>query len=463
MPKIVIVGAGSMVFAKKIIGDMLDFEALKEMNLYLVDIDDKRLKYAEKMTRRIASDLKANPEIMISNEYKEVIKGADFVINIVDIGGYSAMLKDFKIPEKYGLKQTVADTLGIGGIFRASRVVPFAVQLAKDMEEACPQATLINYSNPMGITVGSILRRTNIQAVGICHGTQWTHSSLRFYASLAEMSTEERKKLLNNAEDRFHCWEGEAGGIPMSETNILGAGINHMNFILKFEHLGRDLYPQIFDVIEDPEVFKLDPVRFELMKTLGYFMTETSWHTAEYLPYFMKNDDEISRLDIEPGWYIKMCDNKSGPMMNKFMELVDDETAQIVDLPYEQTVEYAGKIINAITTGTPFLFNGNTLNHCSSLIKNLPYETCVEVPCVADRNGIKGTCVGELPPQCAALARTNINVQDLTIRAIEEKSKKRLYQAAMMDPNASSSLTLPQIRNLIDEMCEAHKEHVEFY
>lgn len=453
--KVVIIGSGSIIFSKKVIADLLAFDELEGATIGLVDIDETRLAYSLKMSESLRGTLGANVSFEVSDERRKLMKGADFIINMVDTGGLEAMEKDFEIPFKYGLKQTVGDTLGIGGIFRGLRTFPYYDDLINDIREFCPETLLINYSNPMGINM-LYLQKTakDIKSVGICHGTEWTHRSLRFYASMALLSKAERNRILNDEGLRFQHWEGAEGGIPYEETVVRNAGINHMNFFLEFTHKGKDIYPLIRKAAQIPEISALDPVRFELFNYIGYFVTETSQHTAEYLPYFMKDDYEIERLDIPVKWYLDSKKNKHPEVMRETMRKIDEKAA-LIKLPYVQSPEYAAKIIRAAISNKAFIFNGNVHNQ-NGLIENLPRDVCIEVPCVADGNGVTPTFFGELPPQCAALIRSNINVQSLAVFAGIERARERVYQAAMMDPNAASSLTLPNIKKLCDELCEAH-------
>lgn len=454
MVKVVIIGAGSTVFSKNVIADLLSFEALDGIHFALVDIDARRLACADAMTDLIGQTFGRSATTETHARWQDALPGADFVINMVDIGGYEMLKKEFDIPARYGLRQNVGDTLGLAGIFRAARLIPFVTQVAREIESVCPRALLINYSNPMGMACLAIFRQSGIQAVGICHGTQWTHKTVRFYAAIAELSPEERNRILQDKNLRLEWWVKCTYGFPLEETIMRCAGINHMNFVLDLRHKQRDLYPLLRRAADIPEIFQLDPVRLELMQWLGYYMTETSMHTAEYVPWYMHNEEEVRRLGIPVGYYKQTRPDKLKEL-DVFMRSIEGGKSPVA-VPYERSQEYAGKIIHAIVSDRPFRFHGNVLNRDGRLISNLPAETCVEVPCLASGAGIEPTAAGALPAQCAALIRTNLNVQELTVLAIMERSRERLYQAAMMDPNASATLTLAQIRACVDELCESH-------
>jgi alpha-galactosidase len=455
--KIVIIGSGSIIFSRKVIADMLAFEELDGAKICLVDIDKTRLSYSLKMSESLKEQFDSSVSFEASTDRRKLMNGADFIINMVDTGGLDGIEKDLEIPFKYGLRQTVGDTLGIGGIFRGLRTFPYYDELVADIRRLCPETLLINYSNPMGINM-LYLQKTakDIKSVGICHGTEWTHRSLRFYASMAMLSQGERDKILGDKELRFQHWEGAEGGIPYEETIVRNAGINHMNFFIEFTHKGKDLYPLIQEAAQIPEIVKLDPVRFELFNFIDYFVTETSQHTAEYLPYFMRSESEIERLDIPVKWYLYSKKNKHPKVMRETMRKIDTK-APLVEIPYIQSPEYAAKIIRGVVSNEAFVFNGNVHNK-NALIENLPKDACIEVLCVADGNGVTPTSFGKLPPQCAALIRSNINVQLLAVLAGIEGCRERLYQAAMLDPNTASCLTLGNIKKLCDELCGAHSE-----
>ena len=458
MVKIVIVGAGSAVFSKNLIADILAHEALCDAELALVDIDTERLKTVTAMAKSINATLGARGVISATANRLEALPGADFVICTVGVGGIDAVRDDLEIPLKFGVKQTVGDTLGIGGIFRSARSIPEVLRLCEDMERLCPRAYLINYTNPMAMHCLAIQRVSPIRAVGLCHGVRNTAKTMRMLVAMVETATPDEiathfARPWNDAtrNREWRDWMAMGNDPALSYTC---AGINHMAFFLRFESGGKDLYPELKRALDIPHMLRMDPVRFELYRWLGFFMTETSGHTAEYTPYFLKSEEEIANRFLRVIDYINTCKDLDA----EYRALRDRIHAgeQMISMPYTLSVEYASGIINGIVTDKPYLFNGNVHNRGGALISNLPGDCCVEVPCVADRAGYTPTYIGDLPPQCAALIRTNVNVQDLAVRGIVEGKKEYIYQAAMLDPNTSSTLTLPKIKELVDAMFVAH-------
>ena len=426
MPKIALIGAGSTVFAKNLLGDILSFPELAESTISLHDIDDIRLRTSEIVTRRVARTLEARPAVTATNDRRRVLDGADYVITMFQIGGYKpSTVIDFEIPKKYGLRQTIADTLGIGGIMRGLRTIPVMLAMGREMEELCPDAWLLNYVNPMAINCWALDRATSIKTVGLCHSVQGTAGEL--------------------ARDI---------GIPVEEINYLCAGINHMAFYLRFERGGQDLYPLIRQVVADGRVPDWNRVRYEAFLRLGYFVTESSEHFSEYVPWFIKRDrpDLIARYDIPLDEYITRCENQiaAWEMMRRVME---DEAVPLI---IERTHEYGSYIIHSLETDVPRVIYGNVSN--DHLIDNLPLGCCVEVPCLVDRNGIHPTRIGALPPQLAALMQTNVNVQSLTVEAALTGKREHIYHAAMLDPHTAAELDLDQIHSLVDDLIAAHGE-----
>ncbi len=455
--KITFLGAGSTVFAKNVLGDIMLTDSLREVDIALYDIDEKRLKESEIMLKAINRN--CNEGRAKINSYinrKEALKGADFVVNAIQVGGYKpCTVTDFEIPRKYGLKQTIGDTLGVAGIFRALRTIPVMLDFASDMEEVCPNAWFLNYTNPMGILTLAMELGTKIKTVGLCHSVQVCAPELL-------------RKL----------------GMEADNIQYKIAGINHMAWLLEITRNNEDLYPEIKRrAVEGPivkreydeEIKKMYPqlvnedkeytvddhddlVRFEMMKQFGYYVTESSEHNAEYLPYFIKNShpELIEKYNIPLDEYLKRCE-----IQINAWNMIGRKLVENTDLKHTRTHEYASYIIEAIATGKPYVFGGNVLNN--GHITNLPKDCCVEVPCVADKSGIMPTYVGELPMQLAALNQTNINVQKLTVEAALTKKKEYIYYAAMLDPHTSSELTLEEIKSLVDEMLEAHKEWLPKY
>ena len=455
--KITFLGAGSTVFAKNVLGDIMLADSLHEVEIALYDIDEERLKESETMLRAINRNYnEGRAKIESFLDRKEALRNANFVVNAIQVGGYKpCTVTDFEIPRKYGLKQTIGDTLGVAGIFRALRTIPVMLDFAKDMEEVCPDAWFLNYTNPMGMLTLAMELGTKIKTIGLCHSVQVCAPELL-------------RKL----------------GMDTDNVQYKIAGINHMAWLLEVTRNGEDLYPEIKRrAVEGPickreyseEVKKMYPqlvgddkeftvddhddlVRFEIMKQFGYYVTESSEHNAEYLPYFIKNShpELIEKFNIPLDEYLKRCETQINAWKMIGKKLVEND-----DLTHTRTHEYASYIIEAIATGKPYVFGGNVLNR--GHITNLPNDCCVEVPCVADRSGITPTYVGELPMQLAALNQTNVNVQKLTVQAALTKKKEYIYYAALLDPHTSSELTIDEIKALVDEMLEAHKEWLPEY
>lgn len=432
MSKITFIGAGSTIFAKNVLGDCMFVPTLNGFEFALHDIDETRLKDSEHMLLNLAR--KYNPSIKVRSylDRKEALTGAKYVINAVQIGGYEpSTVIDFEIPKKYGLRQTIADTIGIGGLFRSLRTIPVLFDFAKDMEEVCPDAWFLNYTNPMSTITGAMLGYTNIKTIGLCHSVQ--------------ICTDHLLKSLDM----------DATGV---EEKI--AGINHMAWLLEVKKDGKDLYPEIKKRANEKQKTKHDDmVRFELMDKFGYYVTESSEHNAEYHPYFIKDryPELIERFNIPLDEYPRRCVNQIKEWKEMREKMVND-----TQLTHERSNEYGSYIIEAMETNVPFKFGGNVLN-TGRLISNLPENACVEVPCVADRNGILPCYIGELPEQLAALNRTNINTQLLTIEAATTLKKEHIYQAALLDPHTNSELSMDDIIAMCDDLIEAHGDWLPKY
>jgi alpha-galactosidase len=420
MTRIAFIGAGSIEFTRDLLGDLLSFPELARCDIALHDIDEERLATAEAMARWTAEQLGAQPLFSTHLERRAALDGADFAFNMIQVGGHAATLLDFEIPARHGLRQTIADTLGIGGIFRALRTIPVMLAIGRDMAELCPAAWLLNYTNPMAMLCQAYAHGSpHTKVVGLCHSIQHTTRQLAEYVD-----------------------------VPFEEVTFLGAGVNHQSFILRFERDGEDLYPALDAAIEaDPELRR--KVRVELYKRFGYFPTESSEHSAEYLPWLMRDDAALERFRIPVDEYVRRSEEN--------LELYEEIKAKLragEGFEIERSLEYAPLIVHAMTTGQPQVIYGNVANE--GLIDNLPAGACVEVPCVVDRTGVQPTRIGALPAQCAALNRTFLNVVELTVQAALEGSREHVYHAAMLDPNASGSLGLDTIRTICDELIEAH-------
>lgn len=432
MAKICFLGAGSTIFAKNVLGDCLHVESLRDAHVALVDIDPDRLEVSRKMMENINRTEGANAtfEAFLAEDARKALAGCNYVVNAIQVGGYEpATVIDFEVPKKYGLRQTIADTIGIGGIFRGLRTIPVMLEYCRIIEEVAPDALMLNYTNPMSILTGALLRATGVPMVGLCHSVQGCASGL--------------------------CY---AVGLPEDDLRWKIAGINHQGWLLEISRHGEDLYPEIKRRAELPKFRDRDTVRFELMKRFGFYVTESSEHTAEYTPWFIKDSapELIDAFHIPLDEYPRRCVAQIEAW---------DELAQILGgdepLEHKRTEEYASYIFNACETGASYTFGGNVLN--KGLITNLPPDCCVEVMCVADGNGVTPTVVGDLPPQCAALNRTNINVHELTIEAALTLKRDHIYQAALLDPHTAAELTIDQTVSLCDDLIEAHGEFLPQY
>lgn len=435
MTKITFIGAGSTIFAKNVLGDAMLTPSLADSHIALYDIDEKRLRESEAILKTINKNANQNrAEIQVYHDRKEALRDADFVVNAIQVGGYKpSTVIDFEIPKKYGLRQTIGDTMGIGGIFRTLRTLPVMLEFAREMEEVCPNAWLLNYTNPMAMLTMGVLKATSIKTVGLCHSVQVCVPELFEHLGIKEQ-------------------------YDLADFQWKIAGINHMAFLLEITKDGEDFYPTIRQLAEEKENPHRDSVRFELMKRFGYYITESSEHNAEYHPYFIKSKypELIDELGIPLDEYLTRCENQIRDWETMREDIVDNG-----DLTHKRSREYASYIMDAIKTGNPTVIAGNVLN--KGLITNLPEDVCVEVPCLVDKNGIQPTYVGALPTQLAALNRTNINVQELTVEAALTLEKDKIYQAAYLDPHLSSELSLADITQLVDDLIEAHGDYLPDY
>lgn len=435
MTKITFIGAGSTIFAKNVLGDAMLTPSLADSHIALYDIDEKRLRESEAMLKTINKNANQNrAEIQVYHDRKEALRDADFVVNAIQVGGYKpSTVIDFEIPKKYGLRQTIGDTMGIGGIFRTLRTLPVMLEFAREMEEVCLNAWLLNYTNPMAMLTMGVLKATSIKTVGLCHSVQVCVPELFEHLGIKEQ-------------------------YDLADFQWKIAGINHMAFLLEITKDGEDFYPTIRQLAEEKENPHRDSVRFELMKRFGYYITESSEHNAEYHPYFIKSKypELIDDLGIPLDEYLTRCENQIRDWETMREDIVDNG-----DLTHKRSREYASYIMDAIKTGNSTVIAGNVLN--KGLITNLPEDVCVEVPCLVDKNGIQPTYVGALPTQLAALNRTNINVQELTVEAALTLEKDKIYQAAYLDPHLSSELSLADITQLVDDLIEAHGDYLPDY
>ncbi len=428
MTKLTFMGAGSTVFAKNVLGDCILTPEIGALEVALYDIDPVRLEDSRLMLENINKKYNGKLKITAYTNRLEALSGADFVVNAIQVGGYEpCTVTDFEVPKKYGLRQTIADTLGIGGIFRALRTIPVLEDFAEDMHKVCPNALFLNYTNPMAMLTGYMLRYLDLNAIGLCHSVQGCAKGL-----LETLGMEEY--------------------LPTCKTNI--AGINHQAWLLSIEDKnGNDLYPEIKRRSlsgEYTEKMQWDLVRHDIMHRFGYYNTESSEHTAEYNPYYIKYKypELIKRFNIPLDEYPRRCVEQ----IKGWQEL--REKVVSTEIEHNKSNEFAAPIINAVVNNVPYEIHASVLN--KGLITNLPQDACVEVKCLVDRSGVNPCYVGALPEQLAALNRTNINVQNLTIQAAKERKKDLVYMAAYLDPHTSAELSLDDIKSLCDDLFEAH-------
>lgn len=469
MARIAFIGAGSTVFARNLLKDLFTFPDLHDSTVHLMDIDENRLRDSDLVARRVAANAGAHPTILSTTDRREALKDADYVINMIQVGGYEpATVTDFEIPKKYGLRQTIGDTLGIGGIMRGLRTIPVLLDIGRDMEELCPDALLLNYSNPMAMLTWAMNEATNVNIVGLCHS------------------------VFGTARELSHVLD-----VPVEEIDYLCAGINHMAFYLRLERNGEDLYPRLKELAANDQFPSFERVRAGVLQHFGYSVTESSEHFSEYTPWFIKDDrdDLIEHYRIPLDEYPARCRDQiadwgsmrkailsddlgaveryesergshlSG-MWERRLSIIGKESPQEAEhmrsvLTAEReghravhSGEYGTLIIHSMETGQPRVVYGNVGNN--GTISNLPTDCVVEVPCLVDTNGVQPTQIGSLPTQLAALMQTNINVQRLTVEAALTGKREHIYQAAMLDPHTAAELDLNQIVSLVDELIEAH-------
>ena len=424
--KVALIGAGSTVFAKTLIGDLLSIPefAGATTTLALMDVDPERLRTSEVVARRIAAALAASPQIEATLDRRAALDGADYVMTMFQVGGYRpATVTDFAVPKRFGLRQTIGDTVGIGGIMRGLRTIPVLLDVCREMEELCPEALLLQYVNPMAILCWAVARATRVRCIGLCHSVQGTAGQLA-----ADLR------------------------VPAAELEFVCAGINHLAFYLELRHRGRDVYPELGRVLEDGRVPEWNRVRYELFRRFGYFSTESSEHLAEYVPWFIKaaRPELVDELNIPLDEYPRRCEAQLAEW-----EELRASLERGSELRVTRSNEYSAGIIQALESGVPFRFNGNVANS-GGWIANLPADCCVEVPCFADGAGIAPQPVGALPPQLAALIQTNVNVQSLTVEAALTGRREHVDHAAMLDPHTAAELSLDEIHELVDALLEAH-------
>ncbi len=431
MPKLTIIGAGSFVFARNMITDMLTFPALQDATISLMDVNEDKLNVMAQLARRMVAQQKTGATIETTTDLHQACEGADYVTTAIRVGSSK---NNTRIPEKYGITYGIGDTSGVSGIFYYLYNVQAIVEIARAMEKVCPDALLLNYTNPMTMLCWTINDLTRVKYVGLCHSVQGTAMALAEY---------------------IHK--------PFDEISYKVAGINHMAWFLEYQWQGRDAYPLLWQAMQDPDIYARDVVRWELMKYFDAFITESSIHNSEYNAYFRRTPELIDRYLNEKMWGVSPKGWTSEQRFARWMNqrLVQDaENRRLATgsdpIPVKRSHEYFSRILNAIETNTPFVFNGNVLN--KDLITNLPAECVVEVPILADGVGLHPTSIGPLPPALAAYDRANLSIYELGVHGYIERDRKYIYQAAQLDPLVFSQLSLPEIRSMVDEMFAADQD-----
>lgn len=421
MVSIAFVGAGSVVFTRQLVADILRYPELADARLVLHDIDPERLRVAEGTARQVSRQLGASATVEAYADRRRALDGVDFVVNMIQVGGIDATLKDLEIPARHGLRQTIGDTTGVGGVFRALRTFPVLEGVATDMRELCPQAWLLNYTNPMAMNVWWVSTvAPDLKVAGLCHSVYWTAHDL-----------------------------AELVGVPVGETRYRAAGVNHQAWLLEWDHEGESLYPRLRETIRrDPGLERR--VRVEIFRRLGYYPTETSEHSSEYVSWFLRSDEQIERYRLQPLEYVGISRENVAEFEAARRALAAGEDLALED----GASEYAPQIIHSLVTGTRREVHVNVPNH--GLVDNLPQDAVVEVPAEVDGDGLRPVPMGSLPAQCAALNQPYVSVAALTVEAARTGDPRLVRQAVLMDPNASSTLTPAQIWALCDELVSAH-------
>jgi alpha-galactosidase len=441
LSRLVIIGAGSTVFVKNLVGDLLLMDNLKLDTISLVDIDGKKLEIIKKLINKVKNQIGSSIKIEVTTDRRKVLAGADYVVSTIDVGGLNLYQRELEIADRYGVNQNVADTLGPGGVFKGLRIVPIIIDICRDIKELCPDAILFNYTNPMCIAMLSIFYATEIEAYGLCHSVQGTAYLLTKYL-----------------------------GVPIDKVSYLCAGINHMAWYLSYKVDGVDAYPRLKAIARDKRLIERlaedneyggiklhDDIRFSMLEHFGYFITESPFHLSEYLPYFRKNPDTIKKYKVETRWHLGLLEGKDD-YFRQAREIVSEGK----DIEIKKSYEYLPDIIHALETGIYFRANINVLNR--GLIDNLPRNSCVEVPCLVGEDGIRPLKIGKLPEQCAALNRSNIGVQILAAKAClepdEDKKKELVKMAIKLDPLTGAVLTLDKIDDMVEELFKLNRSYL---
>ncbi|MFA7205569.1 MAG: alpha-glucosidase/alpha-galactosidase [Saccharofermentanales bacterium] len=427
MARITIIGAGSVVFTRTLGGDIMLSPELAGSVIALTDIDEGRLETARKMLERMASTLNSDVTVETYMDRRKALRGSKYVITTFQQGGLEAYRHDLEIPQKYGVDQAVGDTLGPGGVFRGLRTIPVMIDICRDMEKVCPDALLMNYVNPMAIITWAVNKATSIKMIGLCHSVQGTSEDIAGYC-----------------------------GVPYEEVSYTAAGINHMAWFLDLKWKGQDLYPKLREVMNDPGIYQKDMIKFEVLKTFKYFVTESSYHFSEYVPYYRRSQEMIEKIGKIDSWLKKwngrcfdFASDRQDEYYDKLLRQIDGKE----DMEIKRSNEYGCEIIKAMETGKAFRINGNVMN--KGFITNLPNDCCVEVPCLVEKDVIRPCYVGDLPPQLAALDRSNINVQELAVKAALTGDREAAVMAITLDPLTAASISPVQIEKMVNEMFDA--------
>lgn len=429
MPKIAIIGAGSAVFARRLITDFLTLPSLQDSQIALVDVNPEALKTITAWTEHAIAQAGLPATVQATTDRRVALKDADYVIITIRVGGVDGVLEDFRITGKYGIDHSVGDTMGPGGVFYFLRNGSEIVRIAQDMEELCPTALMLNYTNPMVMICWAVDELTAMRSVGLCHSVQGTAYQLADYM-----------------------------GIPRDELRYWTAGINHMAWYLKLEWQGQDVYPLLYKAMANPETYGRDRIRFEIMKHFGAFVTESSTHMSEYVPYFRRKPELIAHYQLRSHMNRDWSEWRN--RRDERYEQMVQEVKEKAPITLERSHEYCSFILDAMETNSPFRFNGNVRNH--GVITNLPNNALVEVPILADGTGLHPCYVGDLPPALAALNRTNLNVQEVIVEALKRKDRELVYQAVQLDPLTAAVCTLDDTRQMVDELFAAHAQWLPF-
>jgi alpha-galactosidase len=433
MVRVTFIGAGSVVFARQLAGDILSFPELTDSELVLMDVDEERLAKTETVVENMIADNDLEATVEATTDRREALDGADYVLNTIHVGGREPFENEIEIPQQYGVGQAVGDTLGPGGVFRALRTAPVMLDIARDMEDVCPDALLLNYTNPMAMLCWAVDEATDVDVIGLCHSVQGT-----------------AHRLANRLD------------VPYEELSYWVAGINHMAWFLELEHDGEDLYPRLEEVADDPDQYKRDAVRYDVTEHFGSFITESSHHLSEYLPYFRTDQSVIDEYVLEEDISCPIHWMPNGEYFRHWCDYQSEDATKDAgefDTDIDRSNEYGSRIIHSMETGERRRMNINVRNDTDA-IANLPDNALVEVPCLVDDSGVHPCSVGELPPQLAALNRSNIGVQELAVKGILESDLESIRQAIKLDPLTAACCTLDEIDDMIDDLLEANAEYV---